>query len=75
MVLQARNLATLEIVEYVGSSLTPKGAVIAAYAQKEKKDWNTWDYHTKYMHLVHEGKRTFICGNWSVFRDGRLFRE
>ncbi len=40
---------------YVG--LTPRQAVVAAYAQ-EKGDMNTWDYKKKYDHLVREGKYT-----------------
>lgn len=32
-------------------SATPRSAVIAAYAQNEKKDFNTWDY-AKYDALV-----------------------
>jgi hypothetical protein len=50
----------------------PKEAVVAAYAQS-KKDWNTWDYAKQYNSLVLEGGETFLCGYFSVFKDGRDF--
>jgi hypothetical protein len=49
-------------------SLGPREAVRAAYAQFEKKDWNTWDY-AKYDSLVVEGEFTFSCGNFVAFKD------
>lgn len=58
------NLATQEEQIYTCS---PKEAVIAAYAQS-LKDWNTWDYNNKYLTLVEEGKITWLCGDFSVFK-------
>lgn len=60
---------------------SPKDAVIAAYAQHKSKnskgvwqgDFNTWDYKKKYDNLVEEGKHTYLCGDFSVFKDGRNF--
>lgn len=58
---------------------TPREAVIAAYAQHLRYgtnsvgDWNTWDYEMKYGHLVEEGRYCLLCGDWSVFKDGREF--
>jgi hypothetical protein len=51
---------------------TPREAVIAAYAQSEM-DWNTWQYAERYNSLVEEGEHTFLCGDFSVFKDGRNF--
>jgi hypothetical protein len=63
------NLVTLEKVYY---TCKPKEAVIAAYAQ-ESGDYNTWDYESRYSHLVEEGKAIWVVGNWSVFKDGKEF--
>ena len=63
------NLATMEKKIY---SCSPREAVIAAYAQA-KGDWNTWDYEKRYDYLVEEALHTFLCGDWSVFKDGRDF--
>lgn len=60
---------------------SPRDAVIAAYAQHKNKnskgkwqgDFNTWDYKEKYDKLVEEGKETLMCGDFSVFKDGREF--
>lgn len=37
-------------------------AVIAAYAQVIKGDFNTQDYREKYGHLIIRGESTVICG-------------
>jgi hypothetical protein len=63
------NLSTLEKQIYTCS---PKEAVIAAYAQSQN-DWNTWQYESRYSWLVEENEYTYICGNFSVFKDGREF--
>ncbi len=52
-----RSLCTsvmdLRVGRYVGKwSLHPREAVIAAFAQLEKKDWNTWDYEKHYSASV-----------------------
>ena len=64
------NLSTTEKIQYFGCS--PRQSVIAAYAQS-LGDWNTWDYTKRYDSLVEEGKYTFLCGDFSVFKDGREF--
>jgi hypothetical protein len=53
-------------------SCTPKEAVIAAYAQS-LNDWNTWQYAERYSNLVEEGELTWMCGDFSAFKDGRTF--
>jgi len=63
------NLSTTDKQSY---SCTPREAVIAAYAQS-RNDWNTWDYDKRYSELVEEGQHTFLCGDFSVFKDGRDF--
>ncbi len=58
---------------------SPREAVIAAYAQHKSKnskgvwqgDFNTWDYKNKYNTLVEEGENTLLCGDFSVFKNGR----
>jgi len=67
MVCAVINLITQEQQIYTCS---PKEAVIAAYAQSIN-DLNTWDYNKKYSHLLEEGKSSYLCGNFSVFKDGR----
>jgi len=63
------NLATTEKQIY---TCTPKQAVIAAHAQS-KMDWNTWQYEERYRKLLEYGKHTILCGDFSVFQDGRNF--
>jgi uncharacterized phage-like protein YoqJ len=57
-----KKLGTRKTVSYVG--ITPRQAVIAAYAQ-DKKDWNTWNYD-KYQHIVQETDHIITCGDWSI---------
>lgn len=61
------NLVDMHTVRYTCS---PKEAVVCAHAQS-LGDYNTWDYDEKYNHLVEEGLYTYLCGDWSVFKDGR----
>jgi len=63
------NLKTMDKQIY---SCTPKEAVVAAHAQS-KMDWNTWQYKDRYSDLLEEGKNTFLCGDFSAFKDGRTF--
>jgi len=57
------NLATLSEKTYCG--LSPREAVIAAYAQ-DRGDWNTWGYSKRYGHLVRTGKVSVSCGDWAA---------
>ena len=57
------NLATDESVSYI-ASLSPREAVISAYATQTKKDFNTWTWKERYDHLVVEGKCSVACGDW-----------
>lgn len=61
------NLATREKQVYF---CEPRKAVLAAYAQSFN-DYNTWNYETRYGHLVLEGKFCLACGDFSAFKDGR----
>ena len=63
------NLLTGEKLIYTCS---PKEAVVSAFAQS-KNDYNTWNYKENYDHLVEEGNLTFLCGDFSVFKDGKMF--
>lgn len=46
-------------------TLPPREAVLAAYAQS-LGDWNTWDYATKYGHLIEYGRVSVVCGDFSA---------
>ena len=70
MAVTVMNLANPEQKQWY--TCTPKEAVIAAYAQS-RKDWNTWQYAERYRKLVEEGKLTWLCGDFSAFKDGREF--
>lgn len=50
----------------------PKMAVICAYAQNNG-DYSTWDYKKNYSHLVTEGNFSYNCGDFGVYKDGRIF--
>ena len=63
------NLRTQEKLHFTCS---PKEAVIAAYAQS-LGDYNTWDYDHKYGHLLEECDKSWLCGDFGVFKDGREF--
>ncbi len=45
------------------SGITPRQAVMAAYAQ-DLKDLNTWDYERRYGHLTKTGMTTVRCGDF-----------
>lgn len=47
-------------------SLPPREAVIAAYAQYNLNDYNTWDYENKYGKEVEVGNWFFYCHDWSA---------
>lgn len=54
----------------VGSwCLSPRQAVIAAYAQRERKDYNTWEYEERYASLVREGKFTVSVEDFAAWSD------
>ena len=63
------NLCTGEKMVY---TCKPLVAVICAYAQSNG-NFNTWDYEKNYRSLVEEGNLTFLCGDFSAFKDGRMF--
>jgi hypothetical protein len=57
------NMITGAEIKYCGC--TAKEAVIAAFAQ-DRGDWNSWDYETRYAHLVQHGHWHFFCGDFAV---------
>lgn len=59
------NLATGKTADYTCS---PREAVIAAYAQA-RGDHNTWDYATRYGHLVtvSTSGHTVSCGDFAAY--------
>lgn len=65
---------------YTDYTLSPTEAVIAAYAQREKKDWNTWNYE-KYRPLLRVGQSTkpgivvVSCGNQSCLANAARNEE
>ena len=65
--------------EFTTFSLSPKEAVVAAYAQAERKDWNTWGYENRYAGMVkvapsaRRGVLCITCGNQTCLTtDGAL---
>lgn len=63
-VVTVMNLRTGEKQEFTCS---PQEAVIAAYAQGEKHDFNTWDYQKRYSWLLEHGEHTVACGDYSAY--------
>lgn len=59
------NLST--DAERIYEGIMPKEAVIAAFAQAERKDYNTWDYETRYTAQVLTGRFTYSLGDWCAF--------
>ena len=45
-------------------TLSPEQAVICAYAQFEKKDFNTWQYTEKYSFRYGIAKASVSCGDY-----------
>jgi len=56
--------------EYVSwySGISPREALIAAYAQLKKRDYSTWLYEERYGHLVEEGRKTFTIGDLTTLK-------
>lgn len=66
---KAVNLSTLEEAHYTSEEMTPRQAVINAYAQFTKRDFNTWQYQERYAHLVQEGQKAVSIGDWCALTD------
>ncbi|HJZ60020.1 MAG TPA: hypothetical protein VKE74_34070 [Gemmataceae bacterium] len=62
MLLRVINLLT-GAERYFDVSLGPVAAVATAYAQSDKKDWNSWEYERKYFPLVR------LCGDLFYLED------
>lgn len=56
------NLRTGQTTHY---TCPPEQAVVAAYAQQEKKDYNTHYYQTRYGHLVRYGRRVVTVWDYT----------
>ena len=55
--------------EYVAEySCSPDDAVRAAFAQFDRKDWNTWTYADKYP--VTYNKHSVACGDYTAMIAG-----
>ena len=64
MLLRVHNLVTGD-ERYYDSSLGPVGALAAAYAQVDQKDWDTRDYERKYFPLVRPCGGQFYLAHWT----------
>jgi hypothetical protein len=64
MLVQVFNLGTGDCVGVW--SCSPREAVVAAFAQQVRHDFNTWGY-SKYANLVTVGQRTVSCGDYCAF--------
>lgn len=62
------NLKTFEETVYIG--ITPRQAVVAAYAQY-LKDFNTFNY-SKYDFLVDEREHTVLCQGFMAYTEAGL---
>ena len=62
------RIPTLEEFEY---SCSPEKAVVAAYEQQVKKNWNTWDYDFSQAKVGKSG-RTVYCGTGNVYFSAML---
>ena len=60
------DLATGSISYY---SLPPRDAVIAAFAQNERNDWETWNYTQRYAGMVRQGNYTVTCGDFTALTE------
>ena len=65
-----KKLGTNKEAVYIG--ITPRKAVIAAYAQ-ERNDYNTWNYISKYDSMVQETVNVVTCGNWTALKDQSIY--
>lgn len=54
---------------YYDRNLHPKLAVIAAYAQNKKNNWNTWTYEEKYGGQVRETLYCYSIDDFSVIKN------
>lgn len=64
------NLRTgSEVAQYVG--LSAEEAVVAAYAQHERRDHATWQYRERYQHLVTRGRVSVSCGDYAALARDR----
>ena len=52
-------------VELTFVSISPRGAVVCAYAQQERKDFVTGGY-AKYQELVEESQHFYFLEDWGV---------
>ena len=65
------DMAKGDYVAWYSSKISPKRALINAYAQLKKKDFSTWLYEERYGHLVEENDETFTIGDLTVMKNPR----
>lgn len=63
MLLRVLNLAT-GAERYYDRNLGPVGALVAAYAQVEMKDWNAREYESKYGPMVRVSGEVYCLADW-----------
>ena len=68
MTVRVLNLLTRQEQVY---TCTPRQAVMAPFAQSHR-DFNTWDYETRYGELVLYGKKTVSCGDFCALWDDNV---
>lgn len=59
------NLKTGEEYEY---TLPPRQAVLVAWFQHTKKDYNWWDYSIRRKPLIINGKFSWLCDDWCALK-------
>jgi hypothetical protein len=61
------DLRTGREFHYVG--LTPREAVVCAHALLGCQNGNSWEWQTRYGHLVEEGARCVFCGDFGAVKE------
>ena len=62
------RIPTMEKTEY---SCSPEKAVVAAYEQQVKNNWNSWEYDLRLAKVGRSGK-TVYCGTGNVYFSAML---
>ena len=68
MITIVTRIPTMEKTEY---SCSPEKAVVAAYEQQVKKNWNSWEYDLSQAKVGRSGK-TVYCGTGNVYFSAML---
>lgn len=65
-VVVVRNLVTGKAIAY--GPTTPRWAVICAYAQQVRCDYNWWNYEARYADRLREEARRWVLGDWAAMK-------